>query len=333
VVCHWRRDEGFQDERLENLASRVPDLLSKARAPNTNKAYLAAFNRWVIWAADFPEVTVLPAKAVHIVLYLSHLSSIVKNFASVNQFVSAVTWMHAINNHNSPMSNPVVIEVINGLKRSLAGPVVHKEPFTPEHILRFVTVMNKKSLTDVRNTLMILVAFFAFLRVDELIHIKLKDISIHNDHVQINLPQSKTDQLRQGLSVVVAKIEGPGCPVNLLHVYLSMAGIKISKVSDKFLFTRILFKKGKLQLFKPNEALSYTNVRDVVKNKANQIGLNAALYSTHSMRAGGATAAAEANVPERLMQKHGRWASSVSKDRYVKDGLGKRLKVSAQLLN
>ena len=333
MVCDWRRDAGFKDKRLEDLASRVPELLSKARAPNTNKAYLAAFNRWVVWANDFPEISVLPATAVHIVLYLSHLSTNVKNFASINQFVSSVTWMHAINNHISPMSNPVVIEVINGLKRSLAGPVVHKEPFTPEHIKKFLSIMNKQSLTDVRNTLMILLAFFAFLRVDELIHIQLKDLSLHDDHLQINLPQSKTDQLRQGLSVVVAKIGGTGCPIQLLHVYLRMADIKLTKVSERFLFTRILFKNGKLQLFKPNQALSYTNVRDVVKVKASQIGLNAALYSTHSMRAGGATAAAEANVPERLMQKHGRWASAVSKDRYVKDGLGKRLKVSAQLLN
>ena len=103
MVCDWRRNEDFQDGRLESLAARVPELLRNARAPNTNKAYLAAFNRWVFWASEFPEISVLPASAVHIVLYLTHLSQNVKNFASVNQFVSAVTWMHAINGHNSPM--------------------------------------------------------------------------------------------------------------------------------------------------------------------------------------------------------------------------------------
>jgi hypothetical protein len=333
VANGWRRDETFQDGRLESLASRVPALLRNARAPNTNKSYLAAYNRWAAWTSDFPEVNALPASAVHVVLYLTYLSQNVKNFATVNQFVCSMTWMHAINGHISPMSNPVVVEVLNGLKRSLASPVVHKEPFTAKHIRKFINLMNKQSLTDVRNTLMIVLAFFAFLPVDELIHIRVKDLSIFDDHVQINLPQSKTDQLRQGLSVVVAKVGGSGCPVGLLQVYLAMANIKLSKVSEQFLFTRIIFKKGKLQLFEPGKGVSYANVRDVVKIKTRQIGLNSVLYSTHSMRSGGATAAAEANVPERLMQKHGQWASSASKDRYVKDGLNKRLKVSASLLD
>ena len=79
--------------------------------------------------------------------------------------------------------------------------------------------------------------------------------------------------------------------------------------------------------------MTYSNVRDVVKAKASQIGLNKSLYSTHSMRAGGATAAANAGTSERILQKHGRWASSQSKDRYVKDSLSKRLKVSKSLLD
>jgi hypothetical protein len=151
--------------------------------------------------------------------------------------------------------------------------------------------------------------------------------------LQITLPMSKTDQLRQGSTVVVAKTGGPGCPVALLLLYLTMSNIKISKLSKQFLFSRIIFKKGALQLFEPFKALSYSNIRDVVKKKAVQIGLKSELYSTHSMRAGGATAAAESGVSERIMQKHGRWACSSSKDRYVKDSLTKRLKLSANLLN
>ncbi len=40
------------------------------------------------------------------------------------------------------------------------------------------------------------------------------------------------------------------------------------------------------------------------------------LYSTHSRRAGGATLAANAGVPERQLQRHGRWPTA-SRQRYV----------------
>ncbi|KAL5497418.1 hypothetical protein EMCRGX_G013885 [Ephydatia muelleri] len=41
----------------------------------------------------------------------------------------------------------------------------------------------------------------------------------------------------------------------------------------------------------------------------------------HSLRAGGATAAANAGVPDRLFKRHGRWKSESAKDGYVKDSV------------
>ena len=78
--------------------------------------------------------------------------------------------------------------------------------------------------------------------------------------------------------------------------------------------------------------LSYNNARDIVKKKVCQINLDPKAYSTHSMRSGGATSAAMAGTSERLMQLHGRWACSTSKDRYVKEGIDSRLEVSRKLL-
>lgn len=49
---------------------------------------------------------------------------------------------------------------------------------------------------------------------------------------------------------------------------------------------------------------------------------------THSLRSGGATAAANAGVPDRLFKRHGRWASESAKDGYVQDSLSSRLSLS-----
>ena len=53
--------------------------------------------------------------------------------------------------------------------------------------------------------------------------------------------------------------------------------------------------------------------------------------STHSLRGGGATAAANAGVPDRLFKRHCRWASESAKDGYVQDSLSSRLSVSKPL--
>ena len=48
----------------------------------------------------------------------------------------------------------------------------------------------------------------------------------------------------------------------------------------------------------------------------------------HSLRAGGASAAANAGVNDRCWKRHGRWKSETSKDGYAADSLGRRLEVS-----
>ena len=52
---------------------------------------------------------------------------------------------------------------------------------------------------------------------------------------------------------------------------------------------------------------------------------------THSLRSGGASAAANKNVSDRLIDKHGRWASGRSRDRYIKDSKQKRFEISKKL--
>ena len=53
--------------------------------------------------------------------------------------------------------------------------------------------------------------------------------------------------------------------------------------------------------------------------------------STHFLRAGGVSAAANAGVPDRVFQRHGRWKSVSAKNGYINDNLETRFSVS-QLL-
>lgn len=51
-------------------------------------------------------------------------------------------------------------------------------------------------------------------------------------------------------------------------------------------------------------------------------------FGMHSLRAGGAMAAANAGVPNRLFKRHGCWRSESAKDGYVKESVDRWLAVS-----
>ena len=51
----------------------------------------------------------------------------------------------------------------------------------------------------------------------------------------------------------------------------------------------------------------------------------------HGLRAGGASAAAQNHVSDRLISKRGRWASEKSRDGYIRDSVQDRLSVTKNL--
>ena len=53
---------------------------------------------------------------------------------------------------------------------------------------------------------------------------------------------------------------------------------------------------------------------------------------THSLRASGATTAANASgVSDRCLKRHGRWKTDVAKDGYIDDSVEKRLSITKKL--
>ncbi|VDH99100.1 Hypothetical predicted protein [Mytilus galloprovincialis] len=73
--------------------------------------------------------------------------------------------------------------------------------------------------------------------------------------------------------------------------------------------------------------LSYTRARECTVSRLKSIcpDLNIGLYS---LRAGGATAAANSDENERCWKRHGRWISDTAKDGHVADSLDHRLQVT-----
>lgn len=153
------------------------------------------------------------------------------------------------------------------------------------------------------------------------------DIQVHDDHLEINVKCSKTDQFRQGNIVFIAKIGGVTCPHSLLSRYLSAASIDHN--SSAYIFRTLQPRRKENSYTLGPRRLSYTRCRELVKEALLAIGVNAVSFSTRSLRSGGATFIADnlakSGSSDRLLMLHGRWKSETAKKITIKDSLDSRL--------
>ena len=85
-----------------------------------------------------------------------------------------------------------------------------------------------------------LLAFTGVLRIEELLDVKLKHITIHESYLKIIIPKSKTDQHREEHVVCISRIKSKCCPVKYLEVYIQKAKLDISNGKEGPLICRIV---------------------------------------------------------------------------------------------
>ena len=67
--------------------------------------------------------------------------------------------------------------------------VHRKEPITQDIIGKFISFSNLDNLIDLRNVYMTSLAFMAFLRSDDLLNIRRKDLVFHDSCLEIHIPK------------------------------------------------------------------------------------------------------------------------------------------------
>ena len=224
----WKLLSKLEDPELKDLASRLPNTVLHSRADNTVKKYLSAFRRWKVWATDH-KLKPIPVKPHKFALYLQHLGEVIKSKAAVEEAYNALSWIHSSAGLVPPSSHPLVKATLEGLQRSLVKPVIKKEPITVEMLDAIVQDSARSgSLSDLRLATACLLGFSGFLRFDELVNLRPFDFTITEEMMQIKIIHSKTDQLRQGDELLVARTRSPTCPVAMLEHYLLRTGMELS---------------------------------------------------------------------------------------------------------
>lgn len=202
--------------------------------------------------------------------------------------------------------------------------IYKKEPVTPAmilHICNFGFAGPSANLSDLRLAAICVTAYTDIFCYNELGSLRCCDVSFCDSFVRVYVYKSKINVYRDGAYVLLAKTGSVSCPFYLLCRYISAANLDLS--SSLPFFRSLYFHKTTSTYSLRRTTMSYSRRREIVF---------VYLFGLHSLRAGGAFAAANAGVSDRLFKRHGRWKTEQAKDGYIKDKLDSLLSVFKRLL-
>jgi integrase len=220
----------------------------------------------------------------------------------------------------SGLTSPTKTDLVKATKRiiaRMAKPANPKEPLTNPMMDRMIYMAQDKFI-DVRDIFMFILMRKGMLRESEAVALKKDDVWIEQvdkeEVLFVFVEKSKVDQQRRGHTIVIASDDCRAkCPVAWYKCYMTRR-----RSTSGFLFHK---EKG-------DERLSDKTPNNRLKAWLKRIGeTNPRAFGSHSLRKGGATAAAEAGIEERLIRKHGNWHSDAVYV-YIKESLRNRLSVS-----
>lgn len=211
---------------MRAAAERIPDIVLKAKATSTNNKYDVYFQKFVDWCKLF-SFDYLPADSNTLCVFLSYLVQERVSVSVLNSFFYAINWKHHLSLLSNPCENILVKMTLEGSKRILSSPVQKKEPVTVDMLKKIVQFYSTDlSLKALRICALCILGFSGFLRYSELSDIRMKDLIVFQQYVQINIKRSKTSQYRQGQNVIISKTGSSLCPVSWLNKYIAPAKLK-----------------------------------------------------------------------------------------------------------
>ena len=289
----WSTFSSLENPDLVCLASSLPDIALRARAPSTVASYIRAFQLWATWASSY-DLASLPADTSHICLCFAYLIQSARTCSPVISAAAAQSWANEKAGSPDPVQASIVQQVLKGARRTLAKPRLKKNPIKVDDIRKLLQHWNgpDASLMNIQAIILIVLGFTTFLRWDELSRMTIDQLTTHPTHASIFVESRKNDPL-------VTRTGSANCPVALLEKFLAMG----LHASGQHLFCKIGTSNAGQTL--RNVPMTYLRVRELLRMYFQKVGVDGSDIALHSLRSGGASAAANAGVSDRLFKRHG----------------------------
>ena len=330
----WSDAAALEDPLLRSLVPDLLDLQLGSRAPSTLTRYKSGWLRWRGWASSKIGVSVLPAKPLHIALFITELTNVClannTGVSPIETVVYGIKWAHSMTGlEECPVNHPLVKSSLEGAKRKLARPVRPKEPLSVDTVQAIADFyVSSNSLATLRFLFILLVGFYGFFRIDEINSFCLRDVTIKADHMSIYVAKRKNDQYREGHTSCLVRSGQSTCPVSITERIIKV----LSQSNPSFPLVRRIVRSKSGEYFHASKGVSISTLREEFKKYIQPFVDDVAKYGTHSMRSGAASNPACRRIPGDLLDMHAGWRCPSSKNRYIKHTMEDRLSVSKSLL-
>ena len=325
-------------------ADAARSFADQARSENTKRAYRADWADFTAWC-DERAASALPATPETVTLYVASRARATPagpglRVSTLTRRLAAIGQIHKLAGHPSPASRqdeplhsvwrglvrekglapekvaPALTPDIAAMVGAIHAEIQAAESALPDRALEPERAREATALRGKRDRALLLLGFAGALRRSELAAVRVSDVTVSPDGLRLVIPKSKTDQERAGHVIGVAYgAHVATCPVRAYQSWVRAAGAALGRPLAGPAF-RGVGRWGTLG----GRGISAKTVARVVKARAAAAGLDPALYSGHSLRAGFATQAARSGKADRTIMKQTRHKSTRTLSEYVRDG-------------
>ena len=164
----WREAPSLEDPLLQSLLPDLLDLQLESKAISTLSKYNNGWSRWRRWPSSKMGVSVIPAKPLHIALFITDLcqTAIQKGtgISSIEGLLYSIRWAHKLAGvERCPTDHPLVKSSLEGARGKLGRPINPKEPLSIDLLLVITEhYSSSDSLIHIRFLFVLLVGFAGF---------------------------------------------------------------------------------------------------------------------------------------------------------------------------
>ena len=294
----------------------VRGYLDATMAKSTRDDYVRAWVHFGRWCMDRGFVA-LPAEVATVVLYVGVLAGdpatpeAGERPSTLGKRLAAIGRIHRLAGHDPPptASEPVRM-LMRGVRRRKGARPRRKAPLSVAQMRAIVAAL-PGTVKGVRDRALLLLGFAGAFRRSEVVALDVEDVAFVPEGMRVLLRRSKTDQEGAGLVKGLPTGRRPEtCAVQAVQTWIATASLSSGPL------LRPVDRHGRVA----GRRLSGHMVGCVVKEAVRRVGLDASLFSGHSLRSGLATSAAAAGAAERDIMRQTGHRSERQIRAYIREG-------------
>lgn len=299
------------------------DYAKSSRSKSTVKSYSSDWSDFEFWCTS-KRLCSMPADPYTVTCYLADRAT--NPFISIHgkqqsplkvsslaRRLSAISQTHQRVGLVFDRKHSAVQETWKGIKNTCGISQKRKAPILIQDLRLMIKSIpieknEKPNILGIRDRALLLLGFAGAFRRSELVNLEIDDLKLVRDGYVVTLRRSKTDQQGEGREIAIPYGANPEtCPVRTLLDWLNISGLKSGPLF------RSINRHGHLG----SQALTSHAVALIVKRNPH-LKERFPEFSGHSLRAGFATTAAIAGVPEFSIMKQTGHKRSDTLKKYIR---------------